>query len=477
MYMVDFLHSVDWSGNQQENLTEPTNKGVNGMADMPKSQNKSFLNSFFELEKRQTNVKTEILAGVTTFITMSYIILVNPQILADAGVPKEAALAATIFASVIATLLMALWANFPVAVAPGMGLNAFFAYTVVLGQGLSWQTALGAVFISGIVFLILTVTGVRKKIVDGVPAVLKSAIGVGIGLFIAFIGFKNAGLVINSEATSVALGDLTQKGPLLALFGLLVAAFLMAKNVKGSLLISVLITTIAAMVVGFIEYPKSVSDIFSLQLPSVSETLFAMDIKGAIAYGVFSVIFSFTIVELFDNLATLIGLSKKAGLMDKAGNIENLDRALQADAVATMASASLGSTAMNAYIENATGISEGGRTGLSALTVGVLFLLSLLFAPLIFLVPSVATAPILIIVGALMLSEIKHISFDDYTDVIPVFLTIILMPLTYSIAQGLAFGFISYTLLKLLTGKRDQLHWIMYFITIAFVIHFIVGGH
>ncbi|SFB02404.1 MULTISPECIES: NCS2 family permease [unclassified Bacillus (in: firmicutes)] len=447
------------------------------MADMPKSQNKSFLNSFFELEKRQTNVKTEILAGVTTFITMSYIILVNPQILADAGVPKEAALAATIFASVIATLLMALWANFPVAVAPGMGLNAFFAYTVVLGQGLSWQTALGAVFISGIVFLILTVTGVRKKIVDGVPAVLKSAIGVGIGLFIAFIGFKNAGLVINSEATSVALGDLTQKGPLLALFGLLVAAFLMAKNVKGSLLISVLITTIAAMVVGFIEYPKSVSDIFSLQLPSVSETLFAMDIKGAIAYGVFSVIFSFTIVELFDNLATLIGLSKKAGLMDKAGNIENLDRALQADAVATMASASLGSTAMNAYIENATGISEGGRTGLSALTVGVLFLLSLLFAPLIFLVPSVATAPILIIVGALMLSEIKHISFDDYTDVIPVFLTIILMPLTYSIAQGLAFGFISYTLLKLLTGKRDQLHWIMYFITIAFVIHFIVGGH
>lgn len=447
------------------------------MADMPKSQNKSFLNSFFELEKRQTNVKTEILAGVTTFITMSYIILVNPQILADAGVPKEAALAATIFASVIATFLMALWANFPVAVAPGMGLNAFFAYTVVLGQGLSWQTALGAVFISGIVFLILTVTGVRKKIVDGVPTVLKSAIGVGIGLFIAFIGFKNAGLVINSEATSVALGDLTQKGPLLALFGLVVAAVLMAKNVKGSLLISVLITTIAAMVVGFIDFPKSVSDIFSLQLPSVSETLFAMDIKGAIAYGVFSVIFSFTIVELFDNLATLIGLSKKAGLMDKDGNIENLDRALQADAVATMASASLGSTAMNAYIENATGISEGGRTGLSALTVGVLFLLSLLFAPLIFLVPSVATAPILIIVGALMLSEIKHISFDDYTDVIPVFLTIILMPLTYSIAQGLAFGFISYTLLKLLTGKRNQLHWIMYFITIAFVIHFIVGGH
>lgn len=447
------------------------------MSGLPKSQNKNFLNSFFELDKRGTNVKTEILAGLTSFITMSYIILVNPQILADAGVPKEAALAATIFASVFATLLMALWANFPVAVAPGMGLNAFFAYTVVLGQGLSWQTALGAVFISGIVFLLLTVTGVRKKIVDGVPAVLKSAIGVGIGLFIAFIGFKNAGLVISSEATFVALGDLTKTGPLLALFGLIVAATLMAKKVKGSLLISVLITTVAAMIVGFIQYPTSISDIFSIQLPSISETLFAMDIKGAIAYGVFSVIFSFTIVELFDNLATLIGLSKKAGLMDEKGNIENLDRALQADAVATMASAALGSTAMNAYIENATGISEGGRTGLSALTVGVLFLLSLLFAPLIFLVPSVATAPILIIVGALMLSEITHISFDDYTDVIPVFLTIILMPLTFSIAQGLAFGFISYTLLKLVTGKHRQLHWIMYLISIAFIIHFIIGGH
>jgi adenine/guanine/hypoxanthine permease len=453
------------------------NGGVKFMSELPKSQNKSFLNSFFQLDKRGTNVKTEILAGVTTFITMSYIILVNPQILADAGIPKEAALAATIFASVFATVLMALWANFPVAVAPGMGLNAFFAYTVVLGQGLSWQTALGAVFISGIVFLLLTVTGVRKKIVEGVPGVLKSAIGVGIGLFIAFIGFKNAGLVISSEATFVALGDLTKTGPLLALFGLVVAATLMAKKVKGSLLISVLVTTVAAMIVGFISFPTSVSDIFSLQLPSISETLFAMDLKGAIAYGVFSVIFSFTIVELFDNLATLIGLSKKAGLMDKDGNIENLDRALQADAVATMASASLGSTAMNAYIENATGISEGGRTGLSALTVGVLFLLSLLFAPLIFLVPSVATAPILIIVGALMLSEITHISFDDYTDVIPAFLTIILMPLTFSIAQGLAFGFISYTILKLVTGKTKEVHWIMYFISIAFVIHFIVGGH
>ncbi|MBT2708424.1 NCS2 family permease [Pseudomonas sp. ISL-84] len=444
---------------------------------LPPSSQASLLEKIFKLSERKTNVKTEILAGITSFMTMSYIIFVNPSILADAGIPKEAALAATIYASVFCTLLMALWANFPVAVAPGMGLNAFFAYTVVLGQGLSWQTALGAVFISGIVFLILTVTGVRQKIVDGVPGVLKSAIGVGIGLFIAFIGLKNAELVVANEATFVGLGDITSTGPLLALFGLITAALLMAKKVKGALLISILGTSVLAMIVGFIAYPKAISDVASLSLPSMSETFMAMDIMGAIQYGIISVIFSFTIVELFDNLATLIGLSKKAGLTDENGKIENLDRALQADAVGTMASATFGSTALNAYVENATGISEGGRTGLTALTVGVLFFLSLIFAPLIYFIPSVATAPILILVGALMLSEIKHISFDDFTDVIPVFLTIVLMPLTFSIAQGLAFGFISYTLLKLLTGKRDQIHWIMYFVSTAFIINFIMGGH
>lgn len=444
---------------------------------LPPSSQASLLEKIFKLSERKTNVKTEILAGITSFMTMSYIIFVNPSILADAGIPKEAALAATIYASVFCTLLMALWANFPVAVAPGMGLNAFFAYTVVLGQGLSWQTALGAVFISGIVFLILTVTGVRQKIVDGVPGVLKSAIGVGIGLFIAFIGLKNAELVVANEATFVGLGDITSTGPLLALFGLITAALLMAKKVKGALLISILGTSVLAMIVGFIAYPKAISDVASLSLPSMSETFMAMDIMGAIQYGIISVIFSFTIVELFDNLATLIGLSKKAGLTDENGKIENLDRALQADAVGTMASATFGSTALNAYVENATGISEGGRTGLTALIVGLLFFLSLIFAPLIYFIPSVATAPILILVGALMLSEIKHISFDDFTDVIPVFLTIVLMPLTFSIAQGLAFGFISYTLLKLLTGKRDQIHWIMYFVSAAFIINFIMGGH
>jgi adenine/guanine/hypoxanthine permease len=444
---------------------------------VPAPRQNSSLDRFFKITERNSTVRTEILAGFTTFMTMSYIIFVNPLILSDAGIPKEAALAATIYASVFCTILMALWANFPVAVAPGMGLNAFFAYTVVLGNGLSWQTGLGAVFISGIVFFLLTVTGIRQKIVDGIPGVLKSAIGVGIGLFIAFIGFKNAGIVVASDATTVALGDVTSMGALVAIFGLVLAAFLMAKKVKGSLLISILVTTILAMVIGLVKYPAAVSDIVSFQLPSLSETFLAMDLVGAFKYGIISIIFSFTIVELFDNLATLIGLSNKAGLVDKNGKIQNLDRALQADSVGTMASAMFGSTALNAYVENATGIAEGGRTGLTSLTVGILFFVSLIFAPLINFIPSAATAPILILVGALMLSEIKNISFDDFTDVIPVFLTIILMPLTYSIAEGLAFGFVSYTLLKLLTGKGKEVHWIMYFVSAAFIINFIMAGN
>jgi adenine/guanine/hypoxanthine permease len=400
-------------------------------------------------------------------MTMSYIIFVNPNILSDAGIPKEAAVAATIFSSVFCTLLFALWANFPVAVAPGMGLNAFFTYTVVQGQGLSWQTALGAVFISGVIFLLLTVTGIRRMLVEAVPDVLKSAIGVGIGLFIAFIGLKNAGIIVKNDATFVTLGQMTKPGPLLSVLGLIIAAFLMARKIKGSLVISILTITVAAMAVGISPVPTGAGDVVSMSVPGFSETFWQMDVVAALKYGIFSIIFSFTIVELFDNLATLVGLSKKAGLMDHKGNIPRLDRALQADALGTMASAAFGSTALNAYIENATGIAEGGRTGLSALVVAGLFLLCLFFAPLVTLIPTVATAPILILIGALMLSEIQNISFDDFTEVIPAFLTIILMPLTFSIAEGLAFGFISYTLLKLLTGRTREIHWILYFVSAA----------
>ncbi|MFT8322907.1 MAG: NCS2 family permease [Bacillus sp. (in: firmicutes)] len=433
----------------------------------------NWLDQFFLLSKRNSNVKTEILAGITTFMTMSYIIFVNPSILSDAGIPKEAAIAATIFTSVFATILMALWANMPIAVAPGMGLNAFFAYTVVLGQGLTWQTGLGAVFISGMVFFILTLTGLRKKIIEGIPSVLKSAIAVGIGLFIAFIGFKQAGIIVSNDATFVALGQITKPEPLLALIGFIIAAVLTARKIKGAAIISILFVSILGMIWGIVEVPKNVNSIVSFSLPSLSETFLQMDIKAALQYGLFSIIFSFTLVELFDNLGSMVGLSKKAGLMNAKGEIEGLDKALMADSIATMASATMGSTAMNAYVENATGIAEGGKTGLKALVVAFLFLLSILFTPLISIIPAFATAPILIMVGAFMMEEIKNISFADFTDAVPAFLTIILMPLTFSIGEGLAFGFLSYTFIKLFTGKAKEIHWIMYIISAAFIVNFI----
>ncbi|MEW4285252.1 NCS2 family permease [Priestia koreensis] len=435
------------------------------------------LDRFFKLSERKTNTKTEILAGITTFMTISYVIIVNPLILSDAGIPKEAALAATIYAILFSTLIMALWANFPIVTGPGMGLNAFFTYSVVLGQGLSWQTALGAVFISGIVFFLLTVTGIRSKIIDAIPNVLKSSIAVGIGFFVAFIGLKNAEIIIPNESSFVGIGNLAHKGPLLALFGLILGAVLMARRVKGALIISIIATTVLAMIIGFQHVPKQASDVFSLHLPSVSATFMQMDLKGAFAYGIFSVVFSFTIVELFDTLATLIGLSKKANLVDRNGKIPNLNRALAADSIGTMASAIFGSTALNTYIENATGIAEGGRTGLKGLTVAILFFFTLFFAPLIQFIPSVATAPALIIIGSLMLSDIRNINFDDFTEFVPAFLTVLLMPLTFSIAEGLAFGFISYTLLKVLTGRYREVHWMMYIISVAFIINFYMMSH
>ncbi|WP_129708278.1 NCS2 family permease [Priestia megaterium] len=438
--------------------------------------NPLWLDKLFHLTERKTDVKTEILAGITTFVTMSYIIFVNPTILADAGIPKEAAIAATIFATVFATLLFALWANMPIAVAPGMGLNAFFTYTVVLGEGLTWQTALGAVFISGVVFFILTITGLRKKIIEGIPAILKSAISVGIGLFIAFIGFKQAGIIVSNKENLVALGQLTKPGPLLALLGFIAVTVLTARKIKGAALITILLVSISGMVLGIVEAPKNISSVVSLSMPSMSETFLQMDIKSALHYGLFSIIFSFTLVELFDNLGSMIGLSKKAGLMDEKGEIKGLDKALMADSLATVASAAMGSTAMNAYVENAAGIAEGGKTGLKALVVAILFLVSILFTPLISIIPSFATAPILIMVGALMLTEIKNIPLDEITDAVPAFCTIILMPLTFSIGEGLALGFLSYTFVKLFAGRAKEIHWIMYIISTAFIINFVLAA-
>ncbi|MGG0384901.1 NCS2 family permease [Priestia filamentosa] len=445
----------------------------------PESSNDSFafLDRFFELSARGTTVKKEMLAGLTTFMTVSYVIVVIPLILSETGMPKEAALAATIFAIAFSTLLMALWANFPVVTGPGMGLSAFFTYSVVIGEGLSWETALGAVFISGVIFFILTATGIRGKIIDAIPSVLKSSITVGIGLFVAFIGLKNAGIIVGDDSNFVGLGKLASPGPIVALIGVLLSAVFMACKMKGAIILGIILTTLLAMITGVQSLPTHVSDVFTLHLPSVAPTFMKLDIGAAFAYGIFSIVFSFTIVELFDTLATLIGLSRKAGLEDENGKIPNLNRALTADSIGTMASALFGSTALNTYIENATGITEGGRTGLKSLTVAVLFLLTLFLAPLIQFIPTVATAPPLIIIGALMLSDIKNINMEDFTELIPAFLTIVMMPLTFSIADGLAFGFLSYTFLKLLTGRYREIHPFLYIICIAFIINFYMIGH
>jgi AGZA family xanthine/uracil permease-like MFS transporter len=439
--------------------------------------NEGLLDRLFKLSQKQTDVKTEMLAGLTTFVALAYIIFVNPNILADAGIPKEAAIAATIWATALATTLMAVWANFPIAVAPGMGLNAFFAYYVVGVLHLSWQVALGAVFFSGILFLILTLGGIRQAIIHSVPMNLKCAIGVGIGLFIAFIGLKNAGIIIADKATFVTVGHLIQPEPLLACFGLLFTAALLARNIKGSILIGIITTTILGMVCGVVPAPKSVNDIVSFSIPSLTPTLLQLDIMGAWQYGIFSIIFTFTIVELFDNMGTLIGLTRKAKLMNDKGEIENLDKALTTDAVGTLASAVLGTSTVTSYVESAAGIAEGGKTGLTALTVAALFVVSLLFAPLIGLVPGFATAPALILVGALMMAEIVHVSFADFTDGFPAFMTIIMMPLTYSIANGFAFGFISYTFIKVLAGRAKEVSVVMWLVSLAFLANFYMRLH
>ena len=431
----------------------------------------SFVERFFKVREKGSTVRTELLAGMTTFIAMAYILFVNPNILADAGIPKEAAIASTIWIAALASLAMGIFANYPVALAPGMGLNAFFAYYVCGVRGLHWTVALGAVFFSGVLFLILTVGGIRQAIINAVPRDLKYAISVGIGLFIAFIGLKGTGLIVENSATYVSLGHVTAPTTLLSLFGLLLTAALMARNVHGSILIGIFVTTILAMILGMTPAPKGITDIVSTSLPHMGETFGQLDLAGAWHYGLVSIIFTFTVVELFDNMGTLIGLTTKAKMVRPDGHIENIDKALTTDAVGTMVSAMFGTSTVTSYIESAAGIAAGGRTGLTAVAAGVLFLAALLFTPLIGLVPAFATAPALILVGALLMSEVGKIDFSDFTNALPVFLTIIMMPLTSSIANGFAFGFISYTVMKLCAGQYKKVSWIMYLVSIAFLIN------
>ena len=441
---------------------------------MQTQANPGFLDRFFKLREKNTTVKTEVLAGLTTFIALAYIIFVNPNILSEAGIPKEAAIASTIWIAALSTMVMGVFANYPVALAPGMGLNAFFAYYVCGTLGLHWTVALGAVFFSGVLFLILTVSHIRQAIINSVPQNLRVAISVGIGLFIAFIGLKGTGLIIPDKATFIGLGHVTDPTTMLSLFGLVLTGALMARNIQGSILIGIIVTTLLSMVLGYSPVPHAIGDVISTSLPHMGETFGKLDIAGAWNYGIVSIIFTFTVVELFDNMGTLIGLTSKAKLIKPNGEIENLDRALTTDAVGTICSSIFGTSTVTSYIESAAGIAAGGKTGLTAVTVSICFLIALLFAPLVGLGPGFATAPPLILVGALMMSEVGKINFVDFSDGLPAFLTIIMMPLTGSIANGFAFGFVSYVFMKTAVGKYKEVSWIMWLVSIAFVINLVM---
>jgi AGZA family xanthine/uracil permease-like MFS transporter len=432
----------------------------------------SALERLFKLEEHGSSVRTEVMAGITTFLTMAYIIFVNPNILGDAGMPKGAVFVATCLIAALGTLIMGLYANYPIALAPGMGLNAYFAYVVVLGMGFTWQTALGAVFISGCLFLIVTLTGLREHIIRGIPHSLRSAIVVGIGLFLALIALKSAGIVAASKATFITLGDLHQPMVVLAVLGFILIVALDKLKVRGAILIGILAVTVAS----FFFAGNKFGGIFSAP-PSIEPTLFKLDIAGALSVGILNVVLVFFLVELFDATGTLMGVAKRAGLL-VPGKMDRMNKALLADSGAIFAGSLLGTSSTTAYIESASGVQAGGRTGLTAVTVAVLFLACLFIAPLAGSVPAYATAPALFFVACLMMRELVDLDWDDTTEVIPAAVTALAMPFTYSIANGLAFGFITYAALKAATGRVKEVHWMVWLIAIVFLAKFIlVKGH
>ncbi len=435
--------------------------------------NQGFLERVFKLSEHGTDARTEILAGLTTFMTMAYIIFVNPDILSSTGMDFGAVLVATCLAAAIGTLVMGLYANYPFALAPGMGLNAFFAFTVVGQMGYSWEVALAAVFMNGIIFLVLTFTSIRQAIVDAIPMSLKMAVSAGIGLFIALIGFHNSGIVVANPDTLVSLGNFKETAVLLTAIGLILTAVLVILKVRGALLIGIIGTTI-------IGIPMGVTDISNFGIvsapPSLAPTFgaFAGGLKELLAIGLIPVIFSFTFVDMFDTIGTLIGVSSKAGMLDKDGRLPNANKALTADAVATTAGAILGTSTTTTYVESASGVAEGGRTGLTAVTTAMLFLVAIFFSPLIGIVPGAATAPILIIVGIFMMEPVMKIDFTDYLEAIPAFFAIVMMPFAYSIADGIIFGTLAYSLLHLFTGKGKEVSTTMWILTLLFIIWFFV---
>jgi AGZA family xanthine/uracil permease-like MFS transporter len=432
----------------------------------------NWLDSIFSLSEHNTDVKTEVVAGLTTFMTMAYIIAVNPGIVSQIdGISMQPMIIATAVSAAFATLCMAFLSNYPFALAPGMGLNAYFTYSVVMGMNFTWQQALGAVFVSGVIFLLLTISNVRKMIVSAMPYTLKSAVSAGIGLFIAFIGMQNAGIVVDSGATLVTLGDLTSPGPLLAIVGLIVIGLLMAKDVKGSILIGIVTTTILAIIFGVAELPSQI-----MSVPSFSEwspVFFKADILGALDKGLFTIIFVFLFVDLFDTTGTLVGVSQQAGFLDEDGNLPRANRALLSDSIGTMAGSLMGTPTVTTYVESAAGVAQGGRTGLTGVVVSICFILSVFFTPVIQIIPNAATAPALIVVGCLMLRNIVKIEWGNIAEALPAFVTIIAMPYTYSIATGISLGFILYPIVKLFHGEGDEVHWLIYVLGILFIVKYI----
>jgi len=458
-----------------------------------REDNNIVLEKLFELSVRKTDVRTEIVGGVTTFMTMAYILFVNPSILSSAGMDKNAILLATALSAGIVSIMMGVFVNYPIALAPGMGLNAFYAFTVVIGMGVSWQTALGAVFISGLVFIALTVTQIRQLLVEALPGSLKHAITVGIGLFITIIGLKLSGILqirlslipptleklITTKGnatplpfeTIMEMGKILEPHILLAIIGLTIIVVLMARGVKGSMLMGIILTTIIGIFMGVVKVPPAFSPI---AFPDFSKNNFLqLDIMGALNMGLLTIIFTFTFVELFDTMGTLVGTASRAGLMDKQGHFPGMGKAMLVDATGVSLGALLGTSTITAYIESAAGVAAGARTGLAAVTTGILFILALFFIPLAGLIPDAATAPALIIVGALMMESVLQIDFNDFSEAFPAFLTIVLMPFTYSIANGISAGLVFYPLLKLITGKGRDVHWIIYSLAILVLVRFL----
>ena len=427
------------------------------------------MEKYFKLKENKTDVKTEILAGITTFMTMVYILAVNPGMLSETGMDFGGVFTATALSAGVATLIMALYAKYPFALAPGMGLNAFFTYSVCIGMKQSWQFALTAVLVEGIIFILLSLLKVREAIFDLIPLSLKKAVSAGIGLFIALVGLKNAGIIVANEGTTIGLGDLTANASIVALLGLIVIAILYARNVKGALLIGIIIATIIGIPLGVTTLPEGFK-IFSLP-PSLKDVAFTfVPFSEIMTKDFWIIVVTFLFVDIFDTVGTLAGVASKSGMLDKEGKLPRVSRALTADAVGTIFGACMGTSTVTTFVESSAGVAAGGRTGLTSVTTGIMFILALFIAPLFAIIPAAATAPVLVVVGVFMMSAVMEINWHDLTEAVPAFLTIAMMPFAYSIAEGIVFGIVSYTLIKTFTGKTKDVSALMWVLSVLFVL-------